>query len=733
MATPRVTAAGGPAALGYVLRKGRQVGYRRLFERLRLQNACKTCALGMGGQRGGMVNEAGHFPEVCKKSIQAQVADMARVIPEAYFRRMPIDGIGRLTSRQLEQLGRLGFPLVAGPQDTHFRRASWEEAYDLVEARLGTAAPDEVFFYASGRSSNEAAFLLQLVARAYGTANIHNCSYYCHQASGVALNEVYGSGTASVTLEDLAQTDLVILAGANPASNHPRLITELLKLRRRGGKVIVINPMRELGLVRFRVPSDPISMALGSDIASTYLQPHVGSDAALFLGLLKGLIETDGLDRGYIEAYTAGFEAARTQAAATTWDEIVAACGVARAEIDAVVRQLAQARRGIFLWAMGLTHHANGVANVEALANVALARGWLGRPGCGLLPLRGHSNVQGVGSVGVAPAIREAFARGLQERYGIEPAAQAGQHTYASMEAAAEGRVQAALLLGGNLFGSNPDRHWAGAALRTIPFTVTISTKLNEGHIHGRGQTSLILPALTRDEESEATTQESMFNYIRLSAGGAPNVEGEMRSEVSIVSTIAERILPEGRFDWSELRSHRALRAAISATVPGYSSLRGLDEGGAEFQLPGRTFHEPRFGTTDGRARFRPTELPSFRVAPGELRLMTVRSEGQFNTVVYEDADLYRGNDRRDVVMMAAADASARGVGEGDRVRIETATGTMAASVAIVDIRPGNIAMYYPEANVLVPRVLDERSHTPAFKSVAARVTPVDPPGEDAT
>jgi anaerobic selenocysteine-containing dehydrogenase len=233
----------------------------------------------------------------------------------------------------------------------------------------------------------------------------------------------------------------------------------------------------------------------------------------------------------------------------------------------------------------------------------------------------------------------------------------------------------------------------------------------------------VILPALARDEESQPTTQESMFNYVRLSEGGTPNVLGEMRSEVAIISTIAERILPEGRFDWSELRSHSALREAIGATVVGYGSLASLDQGLPEFQVAGRTFHEPRFSTSDGRARFRVTGLPSFAVAGDELRLMTLRSEGQFNTVVYEDADLYRGNERRDVIMMAAADAAARGLAEGDRARVETAAGALEVVVAILEIRPGNVAMYYPEANVLVPRVLDERSHTPAFKSVAARVT----------
>ncbi len=222
----------------------------------------------------------------------------------------------------------------------------------------------------------------------------------------------------------------------------------------------------------FRVPSDPLSMALGSAIASTYVQPHIGSDAALFLGLLKGVIEAGAVDQAFIDAHTSDWQAVRAQAEATPWAAIVEACGVPRAELDVVVRALTNARRGIFLWAMGLTHHANGVENIEALANLALARGWLGRAGCGLLPIRGHSNVQGVGSVGVSPALRDAFARGLEARYGIAPTLQPGQHTYASMEAAAAGRVQAALLLGGNLFASNPDRAWAAAALRAIPFTV---------------------------------------------------------------------------------------------------------------------------------------------------------------------------------------------------------------------------------------------------------------------
>ncbi len=726
MAKPRVKAAGGLPAIWYVAKKSREAGGSwRLYQRLRSKNTCKTCALGMGGQHGGMVNEAGHFPEVCKKSVQAQAADMADFIPQLFFRQTTIEELATYSSRELEALGRLAYPLFAGPGDSHYRRITWDEACEHIATHFRDASPGETFVYSSGRSSNEAAFLLQLVARAYGTPNIHNCSFFCHAASSVALEGVYGSSTGSITLEDISETDLVLLAGANPASNHPRLITQLVNLRRRGGEVIVVNPLRELGLERFRVPSDWRSMLTGSDVASIYVQPHAGSDAAFFLGLVKGLIERDAIDHDFIAQYTDGWETVSERAEATPWHDIVDACGVARPTIDRVVDALAKVDRGIFLWAMGLTHHANGVENIESLSNVALARGWLGKPGSGLMPIRGHSNVQGVGSMGVSPALKGAFAERLEQVYGIEVPAQPGQHTYASMEAAARGEVRAALLLGGNLFGSNPDREWAAQAMRAIPFTVSISTKLNEGHIHGRGQASLILPALTRDEEHQPTTQESMFNYVRLSDGGE-TAPGQMKSEVEIIAAIAERILPEGRFDWSDLRSHDALRRSMASVVPGYEAVGGIGQTKQEFQIAGRTFHEPRFKTPDAKAQFHPTGLPSFNVAPGQLRLMTIRSEGQFNTVVYEDEDLYRGNTRRDVVMMSKIDARRMGLQEGQRVLVASEAGEMEASVAVAPIRTGNAAMYYPEANQLVPRTLDPRSHTPAFKSCAVSITPAD-------
>lgn len=717
MVRPAVSAAGGFRALRYVLRKGMESGFFRLWGRLRSRNACKTCALGMGGQKGGMVNEAGHFPEVCKKSIQAVAGDLQGAIPETFFQQTPLSRMAWMTPKELEDAGRLAFPVVTEPGDTHYRRIGWDEALRRCSKAFQEAKPERTFIYSSGRASNEAAFLLQLVARAYGSPNLHNCSFYCHQASGVALGQVYGSGTASVVLEDLAMADLAILVGANPASNHPRLITQLVDLRRRGGKVIVINPLKELGLVRFRVPSRMASMLFGSKVSDLYLQPRIGGDIALLKGILKGVLELGATDESFLASHVTGWEAVRQDAMAARWEDLVLASGVEEAAMREAASLLAHARRGIAAWAMGLTHHAFGVDNILALSNLMLGRGWLGREGCGLLPIRGHSNVQGIGSMGVAPSAKTAFAEKLQKLYGIPPLPE-GQHTYASMEAAERGDIDASFQLGGNLFGSNPDRAWAGASLRRIGFTAMVSTKLNENHVHGRGGTTVVLPCLARDEERQRTSQESMFNFVRLSDGGESAPGPDLRSEVEILAAWAEGILPKARFDWTRMRDHQALREEIAKAVPGY----GEADWGEEFQVGGRTFHEPAFATADGKAQAVVTPLPQWDMAQDELRLMTLRSEGQFNTVVYEEEDLYRGIPKRDAILMHAEDLAARGLAEGDRVKVRSGTGSMAVTAYAVDITRGCCAMYCPEANILVPRKLDPRSKTPAFKGVAVRV-----------
>ncbi|MFN0152029.1 MAG: FdhF/YdeP family oxidoreductase [bacterium] len=719
----KLRAAGGWRAIFYSFKRARRAGgIVKVFRRLRLKNACKTCALGMGGERGGMVNEHGHFPEVCKKSIQAQTADMQAPIPESLLRATPIAALARMSERELEDLGRIGFPMVALDGDTYFRRASWDEAMRIAGDALRGEDPSRVTFYASGRASNEAAFLLQWFARAYGTNNVNNCSYYCHQASGVGLTRSVGTGTATVSLDDLSRADLAFVIGANPASNHPRLITELVRLRRRGGKVIVINPLRELGLVRFRIPSDPMSLVFGSAVSDLYLMPHIGGDVAVLAGILKETIERGAIDREYIAAHTEGWESAEAAAREMTWGAIEAQSGLARADIAKAAEMYAASRGTLFLWAMGITHHAHGVRNVLAIANLALARGMAGRPGAGLLPIRGHSNVQGVGSVGFTPVLKSDFAAAMENAYGMRLATAPGLTTFETMDAAHAGRLRVLFHLGGNLFGSNPDARHAREALARVDTTIFVSTKLNSGHIHGRGRATVILPVKTRDEESQSTTQESMFSYVRLSEGKAKPASAELRSEVEVVTDLAAAVLPNGPIDWRRLRDHDAVRAEIAKVVPGYGAIAEIGATRREFTVAGRMRHAADFPTASGRAQFHATPLPENTLDAGELRVMTIRSEGQFNTVVYEDEDVYRGQTRRDVVMMNAHDAAERGLQEGSRARVTSETGSMDVVVSFVDIARGNAAMYYPEANVLVPRVIDPESGTPVFKSVRVRV-----------
>ncbi len=727
---PRPRPGGGWPAIAYVFRSARRAGgLLRLFRALRSRNACKTCALGMGGQRGGMVNELGRFPEVCKKSIQAMTADMQGAIRPEFFERVSLHELSALTPRELEHLGRLANPVYAGPGDTHLRAIGWPEAMDRCAGWLRATPPDENFFYFSGRSSNEAAFLWQLFARLYGTNHVNNCSYYCHQASGVGLREALGTGTATVILSDIEHCDLFLLIGGNPASNHPRLMTLLADVRRRGGEVIAINPVREPGLIEFRIPSRPWSLLFGSRIASQYLQPHAGGDVALLTGIAKHVLERGAIATDFIRSHTDGFDAFRTHVESTSWPLIERESGVSRAQIAEAGDAYARAKAAIFGWTMGITHHVHGTDNVRAIVNLALLRGMVGRQHAGLLPIRGHSNVQGVGSVGVVPKLNRFTLSRLQERLGVTLPTTPGLDTLSGLEAMRDGRVCRAWCLGGNLYGASPDARATQAALSRLHSIVYLSTTLNTGHVWGRGRETLILPVRARDEESQLTTQESMFNFVRISDGGPPRLPG-CRSEVDIVVDLALRVLESrNQVDWVALRDHDRIRELIADVVPGYEAVGRVGRTRREFYVSQRTFHAPSFPTPSGRAQFLATPLPRHvetvgeSAASGALRLITLRSEGQFNTVVYEDEDLYRGLERRDVILMNTADMARLGIREDERVTVRSVSGEMTGIRARpFDIRAGNAAMYYPESNVLVPADADARSRTPAFKNVRIEV-----------
>jgi molybdopterin-dependent oxidoreductase alpha subunit len=727
----KVSSGGGWQAIFYTFRKAREAGGLWKFWRaMRSKNACKTCALGMGGQMGGMVNESGHFPEVCKKSLQAMAADMQGAIRSAFWGTYAIPQLQAFSPRELESCGRLTQPVLHVRGSNYYRPITWDEAYERIVAKLKAITPDESFWYFSGRSSNEAGFLLQLFARVWGTNNVNNCSYYCHQASGVGLGKALGSGTGTIQLGDLDRADLVFVIGGNPASNHPRLMTTLKNLRRRGGDVIVINPIVETGLVNFRVPSDLRSLFFGTPIASLYVQPHIGGDLALLTGIAKRVLEMGAIDESFLCSYCEGWDALAERLSAVTWDEILKKSGVERREIDAIAERYARAKNVVFSWTMGITHHAHGVQNVEAIANLALMRGMVGRPGAGMMPIRGHSNVQGIGSVGVTPKLKDAIFERLQNHFGIQLPTSAGFDTMACMDAAQAGKIKFGCCLGGNLFGSNPDASYAASALAKLDLLVYLNTTLNTGHAHGLAAETIILPVLARDEEPEPTTQESMFSYVRLSEGGQARHEGP-KSEIEVIASLARRVLGDGGpIDWQEMQSTRRIREAIAKIVPGFEKIGEIDRTKQEFQIAGRTFHEPTFPTPSGKAKIFTHELPALQGGEGELRLMTVRSEGQFNTVVYEDYDLYRGIERRDVIAMHWDDIRRLGLAAGQRVTVHNETGRMDNILVwpYDNIKPGNALMYYPEANLLVPRELDPQSKTPVFKGVVVRVEVPRPP-----
>lgn len=720
----KLRSGGGWPAIWYSLRKFHQSGFWNMWKAMQSKNACKTCALGMGGQKGGMVNERGHWPEVCKKSFQAMAADLQGAIKPEYFQTYSIEQLQHFSPRELEESGRLTMPMLYQRGQDYYRPITWQEAFERVTNKLKALTADETFFYFSGRSSNEAGFLLQLFARVYGTNNVNNCSYYCHQASGVGLTSSLGTGTATVVLEDVEHADCVFVIGGNPASNHPRLMRTLMNVRRRGGEVIVINPVRETGMVNFSVPSDVRSLLFGTEIASLYIQPHIGGDLALLTAIGKRLQEMGAIDEEYLNSYCNGWPELSEHLKQLNMEELVEKSGVSVEEIQQIADRYAKANNAVFSWTMGITHHKHGVENVQAITNLALMRGMTGRPQAGLMPIRGHSNIQGMGSVGVTPKLKQAIFDRLEHHFKLKLPTSPGLDTMGCMEAATEKKVKLGFCLGGNLYGSNPDSNYAAESLQSLETIVYLSTTLNTGHAHGLADETIILPVLARDEEPQPTTQESMFNYVRLSDGGITRLQGP-KSEVEVIATIAKEVLgSEGPIDWQGMQNCGRIREAIAAIVPGFEKISEMDKTKQEFQIGGRTLHSPKFPTADGKANLFVHDPPPLQGSEDQLRLMTVRSEGQFNTVVYEEYDLYRGIDRRDVILMHPEDIKRLGLEPDQQVTITSDTGRLPNIFvkSYEDIRPGNVLMYYPESNCLVSRELDPKSKTPAFKGVLVRV-----------
>ena len=727
----RKVVGGGPKKVLYTLNAVRRIGAKNSAKALTAKNTCKACGLGMGGQLGGMTNELGEFPSICNKSVQAQSTDIQPPIPSEVFSHS-ISELRELSPKELEHTGRLGNPIYKAKGSQHYREVEWDWALQYAIERFQQSEPNRSFFYASGRSSNEAGFLLQLLARLYGTNNVTNCSYYCHQATSVGLGSTIGTGTATIELKDLAHCDTIFIIGANPASNHPRLIHQLKNCRDRGGKIIIINPAKEPGLVKFSVPKSPASMIVGgTDIASLYLQPNIAGDIALLKGISKAVLELGTEDNNFIENYTDHFSTFKNDIDGTTWNDIEKSTGISKIKVYELAKLYSQSNNAVFAWGMGITHHQFGSANVEYIANLALLRGMLGKPHAGLLPLRGHSNVQGIGTIGVKPILSSDVFQKIEQTLDIKLPTREGLNTLASLEAAHAGEMDNACIVGGNLYSATPDSKWAEAALNKVSFKLYLTTTLNQGHLYGIEKDVLVLPVCARDEESQSTTQESMFNFVRLSDGGISRLDN-VRSEVSILSALGKGLidgdLPADKtFSFEEFGSHEKIRDAIAKTVPGMEELKDIGVAKEEFYVRNRLMHTPQFNTENKRASFQIHAIPQPRDGSNDypFLLASIRSEGQFNSIIYEENDSYRYNAGRDALLISREDMEQLFLNDGDKITVRSSTGKLEnMKVQAFDIPPGNVLAYYPEANVLCEKRIDPRSFTPNFKSVPVAIEP---------
>ncbi len=708
----------------------------KLWETLLHKSACLSCSWGTGGQKGGFTNEAGEKLQRCMKSVEAISAEIKPAVPLQFFESQNIEQLQQLTSMGADRLGRLSFPMILRAGKSHYERITWAEIYEIATTAF-QQQPERVASYSSGRSSNEAAFLLQLMMRSLNSNNLADCSDLCHAPSTFGLEKVFGTKTSVVSLESLKESDCMVLAGANSAYNHPRLMNELIKLRDRGGKVIVINPMMETGLVKFGSPAFPVKSLLpGSDISSLYLQPIPGSDVALFVGIQKSLIAQGLVKTGFLQAYTEEWEAVVAAAENTSWETITSTCGISQAEIAAAASIIGHAKGVVFGWAMGITQHVNGVDNVYSIANTALISGNVGKTGAGVMPVRGHSNVQGFGSMGVTVDLKQEVQAALERLLGRSLSRVRGYDTRSLITAADAGKVDTLLCLGGNLYAANPDSTQAKRALGQINTIIYLATKPNLGHFHGLAkQNTIVIPVLNRFENPYKTTTESGNNFVRLSDGGTTHLkEADLIPEVEFLTELAHRLHSNYPVDWRRLQDPKYVRQLIAQTIPGFEKMATIDETEEEFTISGRIFTEPRFPTPSGKAKMFVTPLPKLTLPKvpefgvGEVQgivvaLMTGRSYSQHNTVVYKIDDKYRGMPHRNCILMNQADIDSAGFQAHQRVTVQGDAGAL-FNVEIISgaVRPKAAVMFYPEVNVIFSAKIEERSGTPAFKRVPVLV-----------
>ncbi|APW37995.1 CbbBc protein [Rhodoferax koreense] len=692
------------------------------------------------------------FCENGAKAVSWEATDK-RATPEV-FAAHTVTELLAWNDHDIENLGRLTHPMAYDAASDRYLAIGWDEAFARIAAGLNALPdPNMAEFYTSGRASNEAAFLYQLFVRAYGTNNFPDCSNMCHEATSVGLPKAIGIGKGTVSLEDFDHAELIISIGHNPGTNHPRMMTTLHAAARRGAPIVVLNPLRERALERFTAPQDPLEMATfgATAIASDYLQVKVGGDAAALKGVMKGVLALDAadlasggagtLDRAFIAEHTNGFDALVADLEATGWAQIESASGLSRAALENVARLYCQAKSTIVCFGMGVTQHRHGTENVQQIANLLLLRGNFGRPGAGICPLRGHSNVQGDRTVGIDEKAPQALREGLQRVFGFVPPVAKGHDAAEAIDAIFEGRAKALVCLGGNLAVAMPDPVRTFAAMRGLELAVHIATKPNRSHLLTARQ-SIVLPCLGRTELDlqaggpQSVTVEDSMSMVHASTGRLPPPSEFVRSEPAIVAGIAQAVLGARHgIDWAGMvADYDRIRDAIEAVLPAFTGYNQRIRVPGGFRLPigpaERVWH-----TASGKAEFlvMPGVLEDPAGAdPSVLTLATLRSHDQYNTTIYGFDDRYRGIfGRRDVVFLNADDLAERGLAAGDRVDVVAASAEGAGTEAVLGqltavayaIPKGSAAAYYPEANVLIPAAhRDPHSGTPSYKSVPVRL-----------
>jgi molybdopterin-dependent oxidoreductase alpha subunit len=682
--------------------------------------------------------------EFCENGAKAVAWEATRKrVGADFFAANSVADLRSQDDHWLEHNGRLTEPMYLAPDATHYVPISWDDALTLTADRLRALDdPNRAVFYTSGRASNEAAFVYQLLARRLGTNNLPDCSNMCHESSGAALNQTIGIGKGTVTIDDIAQhAELIVIVGQNPGTNHPRMLTALEDAKKRGARIVAINPLPEAGLMKFRNPQTPRGLAgPGTKLADRYLSVRVNGDLALFGGVNRALLEREDtepgtvLDRDFIDRYTDGFESAASAWRALDWKTIETQSGLSRKEIEDFASDVTAADSVIVCWAMGLTQHRNAVATIREITNFLLLRGNIGRPGAGAAPIRGHSNVQGDRTMGIWEKMPDSFLDAVRDEFGFDPPGDHGWDTVDSIRGMRDGKVDVFFALGGNFVAATPDSELSEAVMANCGLTVHVATKLNRSHLcHGRE--ALILPCLGRTEKDvrgtgeQFVTVEDSMSMVHSSRGRLAPGSDQLRSEVAIVTGLGHALFGED-IGWREMgEDYRLIRKHIEHVVPGFHSFeeRVAEPGG--FILPSGPRDSRTFETETGKARFTVNPPTTVDVPDGHLLLQTVRSHDQFNTTVYGLDDRYRGiKGGRRVVFVNVDDLRDRGLRDGDHVDLVSVwqdEERRAKSFRAVEYPTprGCAAAYFPEANVLVP--LDstaEGSNTPTSKSVVIRL-----------